>query len=211
MIAVSADDFIRIVVGVDPAMTSGENADETGIVVVASGPHQPDTCSLEHCTVHGYVLEDATLPKGSKATPERWATRVVEAFDEWNAGLVVVETNAGHELLEMTLRTIRPTLPVSRPNARENKKARAEPIVALYEQGRVHHLGDPSRFAALEEQMTTWVPPEAGKRAGNSPDRMDALVWGLTELNLTGRKPRKTYPDLMPVDMPQKNIWSTPF
>jgi len=208
VITVSADDFIRIVVGVDPAMTSGENSDETGIIVAASGPHQPETCSLEHCTVHGYVLEDATIPRGTKATPERWATRVVDAFDEWNAGLGVVESNAGHELLEMTLRTIRPTLPVSRPNASEGKKARAEPIVALYEQGRVHHLGDPTKFAALEDQMTTWVP---GGSKRDSPDRLDALVWALTELNLSGRKPRKTYPDLMPVDMPQRNVWNTPF
>jgi len=204
VITIRADEFIRIVVGVDPAMTSGENSDETGIIVAASGPHQPDTCALEHCTIHGYILEDATIPRGQKATPERWATRVVDAFDEWNAGLVVVESNAGHELLEMTLRTIRPTLPVSRPNAAENKKARAEPIVALYEQGRVHHLGDPTQFAALEDQMTTWVP---GSSKRESPDRLDALVWALTELNISGRKPRKGYPDLMPMGLPQENIW----
>jgi phage terminase large subunit-like protein len=211
MITIRADELIRIVIGVDPAMTSGENADETGIIVAASGPHQPDTCALEHCTIHGYILEDATIPKGTKATPERWATRVVDAFDEWNAGLVVVESNAGHELLEMTLRTIRPTLPVSRPNAGENKRARAEPIVALYEQGRVHHIGDPTKFAALEEQMTTWVPPAPGQRSRNSPDRLDALVWALTELNLQGRKPRKSVPDVMPIGLPQQNVWKTPF
>ena len=204
MITVRAEDFIRIVVGVDPAMTSGENADETGIIVAASGQHQPETCSLDHCTVHGYVLEDATIPKGNKATPEKWATRVVEAFDEWDAGVVVVESNAGHELLEMTLRTIRPTLPVLRPNAGEGKKARAEPIVAMYEQGRIHHIGDPAQFAALEDQMTTWVP---GQSKRESPDRMDALVWALTELNISGRKPRKALPDMMPIDMPQQNIW----
>ena len=204
MIAVKAEDFIRIVVGVDPAMTSGENSDETGIIVAASGPHQPETCELEHCTIHGYVLEDATIPRGNKATPEKWATRVVEAFDEWNAGVVVVESNAGHELLEMTLRTIRPTLPVLRPNAGEGKKARAEPIVAMYEQGRIHHIGDPAQFAALEDQMTTWVPGQSKK---DSPDRVDALVWALTELNISGRKPRKALPDLMPIDMPQQNVW----
>lgn len=204
MIAVKAEDFIRIVVGVDPAMTSGENSDETGIIVAASGPHQPETCALEHCTIHGYVLEDATIPRGNKATPEKWATRVVEAFDEWNAGVVVVESNAGHELLEMTLRTIRPTLPVLRPNAGEGKKARAEPIVAMYEQGRIHHIGDPAQFAALEDQMTTWVPGQSKK---DSPDRVDALVWALTELNISGRKPRKALPDLMPIDMPQQNVW----
>lgn len=204
MITVRAEDFIRIVVGVDPAMTSGENADETGIIVAASGPHQPETCALDHCTIHGYILEDATIPKGNKATPEKWATRVVDAFDEWNAGVVVVESNAGHELLEMTLRTIRPTLPVLRPNAGEGKKARAEPIVAMYEQGRIHHIGDPAQFAALEDQMTTWVP---GTSKRDSPDRMDALVWALTELNISGRKPRKVLPDMMPIDMPQQNIW----
>ena len=135
MIEVNPSDFTKIVVGVDPAVTSGENADETGIVVVAAGPHQPDTCIVRHCEVHGYVLEDASLPAANKNSIERWAQRVVRAYDEWNANIVVIESNQGHELLESVMRTIRPMMPINRPNARYSKKARAEPIVALYEQG----------------------------------------------------------------------------
>jgi phage terminase large subunit-like protein len=207
MIQISPDDFYRIIVGVDPAITSGEDADETGIIVVASGPHQPDTCSIATCTMHGYVLEDATPPKSNKNSVDLWVNIVVEKFDEWNANLVVVEGNAGRELLDMALRTVRPDLPISRPNARENKKARAEPIVALYEQGRVHHVGSPEQFAQLEEQMTTWVPKEGGGRAHKSPDRVDALVWGLAELNLQGRKPRRAIPEIAPVGFGQLNGW----
>ena len=208
MIQVSPDDFYRIIVGVDPAITSGEDADETGIIIVASGPHQPDTCSIPTCTMHGYVLEDATPPKSNKNSVDLWVNIVVDKFDEWDASLVVVEGNAGRELLDMALRTVRPDLPISRPNARENKKARAEPIVALYEQGRIHHVGDPTKFAQLEEQMTTWVPKEGGGRSSKSPDRVDALVWALAELNLQGRKPRRGALDIAPMGFGQSNAWS---
>lgn len=211
MIQVKAEDFLRVVVGVDPAITSGEDADETGIVVVASGPHQPDTCNIEHCTIHAYVLEDATLPRSSKSTPERWATRVVEAYDEWNAGIVVVEGNAGRELLKSVLHTIRPTMPVDIPNARFNKVTRAEPIVALYEQGRVHHIGDPASFALLEDQMTTWVPTGSRGRGSSSPDRMDALVWAISELDINSgvRKRRWEMEDgITPMGFDQTNHWS---
>lgn len=153
MIEVSIEDFTKIVVGVDPSVTSGEDADETGIIVVASGPHQPDSCVLNHCTAHGYVLQDATLPKSNKNSVDKWVQRVVEVFDDWNANLIVIEGNQGQELLDMALRTVRAGLPVARPNARDSKKTRAEPVVALYEQGRVHHLGDPTQFAQLEEAM----------------------------------------------------------
>jgi phage terminase large subunit-like protein len=207
MIEVSLEDFTKIVVGVDPSVTSGENADETGIIIVARGPHQPDSCVTPHCTGHGYVLQDATLPKSNKNSVDKWARRVVEMFDVWRANVIVIEGNQGHELLDMALRTVRNGLPVERPNARENKKARMEPIVALYEQGRIHHLGDPTQFAQLEEQMTSWVPPAEGKRASNSPDRVDALVWALAELNLQGRKPRRSVEGISPVGFSQTNEW----
>ena len=132
--------------------------------------------------------------------------RVVQVFDEWNANLVVIEGNQGQEMLELALRSERTGIPVSRPNARYSKKARAEPIVALYEQGRVHHIGDPSHFAMLEEQMTTWIPPVEGKRGTTSPDRLDALVWALTELNLQGKKPR-TIGGFEPIGFSQSNDW----
>lgn len=207
MITVDPVDFLRIVVGVDPSLTSGENSDETGIVVAASGPHQPETCSIDHCTLHAYILEDATLPKHIKSTPERWGRRVIEAYDEWNAGLVVVEGNAGRDLLKSVLHNIRPTIPVDLPNASESKTARAEPIVALYEQGRVHHIGNPSDFAVLEDQMTTWVP-RAGRR--DSPDRMDALVWAVAALNINGSlKTRRVLEEGMtPMGFGQSNGWA---
>jgi len=209
MIEVSLEDFTKIVVGVDPSVTSGGNGDETGIVIVAKGPHQPDSCVTPHCEAHGYVLQDASMPQSNKNSVDKWVQRVVEVFDEWNANLIVIEGNQGQELLDMALRTVRPGLPVSRPNARDSKKARAEPIVALYEQGRVHHIGDPAHFAKLEEQMTTWVPfDEAGRRNRESPDRVDALVWALTELNLQGRKPRPTIAGIESMYFPQSNGWS---
>ena len=208
MIRVTPDDLTRIVIGVDPSVTSGEQADETGIVIVAAGPHQPDTCEIVWCDTHGYVLQDATLEKTSKNSIDAWVNRVIEMYDEWNANLIVVESNQGHELLEMALRTKRNDLPIVRPNARENKKARAEPIVALYEQGRVHHVGDPSKFTKLEEQMTTWVPSPDGKRRGKSPDRVDALVWALTELNLQGRRSRKAPEAFAPIGFTQRNPWA---
>lgn len=206
MIEVRAEDFLSIVVGVDPAMTSGEDADETGIIVAASGPHQPETCSLEHCTKHAYILEDATLPKSTKSTPERWGRRVIDAYDEWNAGRIVVEGNAGRELLTAVLHSIRPTVPVELCNARENKTARAEPIVALYEQGRVHHLGSPAQYAQLEDQMTTWVPI-AGRR--KSPDRMDALVWAITalDINVTPKQRWTLDEGMSPMNFGQANGW----
>ena len=208
MIEVNPDDFTRIIVGVDPSVTSGENADETGIVVVAAGPHQPETCSIAHCEQHGYVLEDASLPSAQKNSVDKWALRVCQAYDDWNANLVVIESNQGHELLDTVLRTLRPAMPVERPNAKHSKKSRAEPIVALYEQGRIHHVGDPSMFTKLEEQMTTWVPPEPGKRAAVSPDRVDALVWALAELNLPGRRLRRYPGAIEPIGFFQSNTWS---
>jgi phage terminase large subunit-like protein len=209
MIQVDLQDFLSIVVGVDPALTSNEESDETGIIVAASGPHQPSTCNIDHCTVHAYVLQDATLPRHVKSTPERWGRRVVEVFDEWNAGRVVVEHNAGRDLLKSVLLTIRPTLPVELPNASLSKVARAEPIVSLYEQGRVHHIGKPEDFAILEDQMTTWVP-NASRR--NSPDRLDALVWAISALDInaisSGRRRWQDMGEITPVNFPQGNGWA---
>lgn len=205
-------DFTKIVVGVDPSVTSGDEADETGIIVAARGPHQPSTCQMPYCEAHGYVLEDASCPAAKKNSVDKWAQRVIKAFDDWGASLVVIEGNMGQELLDSVLRTIRPGLPVHRPNAKESKKARAEPCVALYEQGRVHHVGDPLHFVKLEDQMTSWVPPVEGKRAKKSPDRVDALVYALTELKLQGRPPRRTAgtedDPWGPTNFEQTNPWS---
>ena len=208
MIEVSPDDFEEIVIGVDPAVTSGEDADETGIIVAARGPHQPDTCVIPHCKWHAYILEDATLPKSNKSSPDRWGRRVIEAYDQWNASVCVVESNQGKELLRSVLQNIRPDLPVELPHAGVSKEARAEPIVALYEQGRVHHIGDPIHYALLEDQMTTWVP--TGKRGRVSPDRMDALVWAVTRLDINGtnRKVKRSFDGMVPLGFGQQNGWA---
>ena len=208
MIEVSPDDFEEIVIGVDPAVTAGEDADETGIIVAARGPHQPETCVIPHCRYHAYILEDATLPKSNKSSPDRWGRRVIEAYDQWNASVCVVESNQGKELLRSVLTNIRPDLPVELPHAGVSKEARAEPIVALYEQGRVHHIGDPMHYAQLEEQMTTWVP--TGKRGRTSPDRMDALVWAVTRLDINGtnRKVKRSFDGMVPLGFGQQNGWA---
>jgi len=199
MITIAREELERVVVGVDPAVTSGEDSDETGIIVVGIGPHQPETCRIERCSGHAYVLEDATIARESRPTPDQWATRAVEAFDEWLADRVVAEGNQGGELVEQVLRTVRPGLPIKRVTARVGKRTRAEPIAALYEQGRVHHVGSPMNFAILEDQLTTWT-----QSSGESPDRLDALVWAISALGLAGMG---AIPDIAPVGLGKKNEW----
>jgi phage terminase large subunit-like protein len=152
--------FIRVVVAIDPAVTSGENSDETGIVtagLTADG--------------HYYVLADNTL----RETPERWAREAVNAYNEWKADRVVAETNNGGDMVILLLRQVQPNIPTKKLTATRGKRVRAEPISALYEQGRVHHVG---AFPKLEDQMVMWTPD-----SNESPDRLDALVWALTELS----------------------------
>ena len=168
----------RIVVGVDPAVTSGDDADETGIVVVGKGPHLPDTCQIERCRGHAYVFADYSI---GNATPDVWAKRAVEAYDDFSADRVVAEGNQGGELVEQVLRTVRSGLPITRVHAKHGKRTRAEPVAALSEQGRCHHVGPAVGFVQLEEQLTTWTPD-----SGESPDRLDAFVWAVTELGLVG-------------------------
>lgn len=198
MIAVSRNDFHRVVIGVDPAVTSGEDADETGIIVAALGPHQDETCRIERCSGHAYILEDATIPREMKPTVDQWAIRVVEAYDQWQADRVIAEGNQGGELVEQVLRTHRPGLPVRRVTARVGKRTRAEPIAALYEQGRVHHVGSAPQYAVLEDQLTTWT-----QTSNESPDRLDALVWAISALGITGAG--AIVPDVAPLGFGKKN------
>jgi len=151
--------LVRRVVAVDPAVTAGEDSDETGIIVAS-----------RDVLGHGYVEAD----RSGKFTPDGWARATVAAFDEFNADCVVIETNQGGLMCETTLRSVRQTLPIRRVVASKGKRIRAEPISALYEQGRVHHT---ESFPTLEDQLVTWTPDSS-----NSPDRMDALVWALTDL-----------------------------
>jgi len=149
----------RVVVAIDPAVTSGEDSDSTGIVAAGIGVDG-----------HLYVLHDRTC----RESPERWARRAVELYDEVEGDRIVAEVNNGGDLVEAVLRTVDPSVPVRKVHASRGKRMRAEPVAALYEQGRVHHVGG---LPELEDQMTTWTPESA-----DSPDRLDALVWALTDL-----------------------------
>ena len=159
-----APDLSRIVVGVDPAVTSGEDSCETGIVVAGQ------------CGEDFYVLADWS----GRMTPEQWARRAVNAYHEFSADRVIGEVNNGGDLVESVIRNSDRNVAYSAVHASRGKAKRAEPIEALYEQGRVHHVG---QFATLEDQMCSFVPQDAD--ASNSPDRMDALVWALTDLSST--------------------------
>jgi phage terminase large subunit-like protein len=154
----------RVVVAVDPATTSGEKSDETGIVAAAVGTDG-----------RGYVLEDATC----RDTPDGWARKAVEVFDRWRADRIVAEKNQGGDMVENTLRTVAPRVPYTGIHATRGKVLRAEPVSALYEQKRVSHVG---HFPALEDQMCEFTADFDPRAAGYSPDRVDALVHALTEL-----------------------------
>jgi phage terminase large subunit-like protein len=155
-------DLVRCVVGIDPAATSNRDSNETGIIVAGLGSDGD-----------GYVLADSSL----RGSPNEWGGAAVQAYRDWQADHVTPETNNGGEMVIQTLRTVDPNLPIQPVHASRGKATRAEPIAALYEQGRVHHVGT---FPELEDQMATWVPGML------SPDRMDALVWALTDVMLEG-------------------------
>ena len=155
----------RIVVSIDPAMSTRPTSSETGIVVVGADMRRQ----------HAYILAD----ESGRLTPNNMALRVAHLYDKFNATQIVVEANAGGNHVETTLRNaIERTLPIKSIRARHGKQIRAEPVAALYEQGRVHHVG---RFPDLEDQMCTWTP-DLGP--SHSPDRADALVHAVTDLIL---------------------------
>lgn len=159
-------DMERIVIGVDPAVTSGESADETGIVVVGKGQDG-----------RGYVLAD----RSGHFTPDGWAARVCTAYDEFAADRVIGEANNGGDLVEKNIRTVNPYINYQKVTASRGKYKRAEPVAALYEQGRISHVG---MFAEMEDQMCIFIP----EGMDTSPDRADALVWGLSELFLDEKR-----------------------
>jgi predicted phage terminase large subunit-like protein len=150
----------RIVVGVDPAVSANAQSDETGIVAAGVG-----------FDGRFYVLDDAS----GRYSPDQWASRVAALYRARSADRVVVEINQGGDLVTSTLRTVDRTLPITTVHAKRGKALRAEPVAALYEQGRVSHVG---ALATLEDQMTAWDPASDA----TSPDRVDALVYALTEL-----------------------------
>ena len=155
--------FTRVAVGVDPPGGAGE----CGIVVAGVGP-----CSCKGTAErHGFVLQDRSL----KDVPDKWAKEVVAAYKAARADRVYGEKNFGGDMVEATIRTVDPSISYKSVTASRGKAVRAEPISALYEQGKVHHVG---RFDALEDEMVTWQP----ETSSWSPNRVYALVWVLTEI-----------------------------
>lgn len=153
----------RIVVAVDPNTTSEEGADEAGITVHGKGYDG-----------RGYLLADRSAAVG----PMAWAKRAVEAADEFGADVIVAEANQGGEMVKLTIEQVSRKVPVKLVTASRGKRTRAEPVAMLYEQGKITHA---EWFKGLEDQLCTWTP-----ESGDSPDRLDACVWGWTELMLNG-------------------------
>lgn len=154
-----APNLSRIVVSIDPAVTNKATSDETGIIVAGSD-----------VSGHGYLLADHSM----RGSPLEWATKAVELFDEYKADSLLVEVNQGGDMVSAVLKQVRPVLPIREIRAHVGKKLRAEPVAAMYEQGRIHHIG---AFTKLEDQMTTWTPADP-----TSPDRLDAMVQAFADL-----------------------------
>ncbi|WP_425466771.1 DNA-packaging protein [Pararhodobacter zhoushanensis] len=162
--------FSRVVVAVDPAVSAGPRSDLCGIVVVGAMTKGPVK------DWRAVVLEDASIRATS---PTQWAEAAIAAMDRHGADRLVAEVNQGGNLVESVLRSVDPLVPVTQVHATANKKARAEPVAALYEQGRVRHVAG---LAKLEEQMALMTTK--GFQGKGSPDRLDALVWALHALML---------------------------
>lgn len=161
-----APELKRIVVAIDPQATNEEESAETGIVVAGLG-----------FDGHAYVLDDVSV----KDKPDGWARAAVTAYYKFDADRLIGEANNGGDMVEYTVRTVDESVSFKKVHASRGKQTRAEPISALYDQRKVHHVG---AFPELEDQMCTWTPGD------KSPDRMDALVWALTELMLKEKKGR---------------------
>jgi len=153
----------RIVVAIDPQGTDSDTSSSTGIVVagVAQVADRQEA----------FVLADLTL----SGTPEKWASEAVSGYYKFKADRIVAEVNFGGDMVEAIIRIVDKNIPFKKVHASRGKAIRAEPVSALYEQGRVHHVGS---FAELEDQLCEWVPGD------KSPDRLDALVWAITDLIL---------------------------
>lgn len=159
-----AGEMDRVVVGVDPP----GGATEAGVVVAGA----TNRCICGRPGRHAYVLADYS----GKGSPDQWGQSAVAALDDFEADRIIGEVNYGGDMVEKVVRSVRASVPFKAVRATRGKAVRAEPVVALYEQGRVHHIGT---FGDLESEQTTWEPD-----ASWSPNRLDALVWAVTELGL---------------------------
>ena len=155
-----APELERIVVAVDPAVTSTETSDETGIIVAGRTSDN-----------HFYILQDAS----QVTSPDVWVKKAIELYNRYECDRIVAEVNNGGDLVERLIRTVDREVPYKKVHASRGKLVRAEPISALYEQEKVSHVGS---FPKLEDQMCSYTLDSK-----SSPDRLDALVWGLTELS----------------------------
>jgi len=160
-------EFIRVVVGVDPEATDTETSAETGIVVAG--------IAIVDGLPHGYILDDLTL----RGSPRTWASAAITGYYKHKADRIIGEVNNGGDMVRFTIQTVDAKVPFKAVHASRGKQARAEPVSALYEQDRIHHVGT---FPDLEDQMVEWVP------GATSPDRLDALVWAITDLMLGEEK-----------------------
>jgi phage terminase large subunit-like protein len=155
-----APEMKRVVIGVDPSGSGAKTADEAGLIVVGLGVDG-----------HGYVLDDTS----GIMSPNQWGTQAIRLYYKWEADRIIAEVNQGWEMVSTIIRNIDRDVPIASVHASRGKVVRAEPVVALYERGMVHHVGVLMR---LEDEMTTWDSRESNI----SPGRIDALVWGLSEL-----------------------------
>lgn len=167
----SVPDLARVVVGVDP-----QGSEEAGMTGIVAAGRTKGACPCEEnqdALPHAFVISDDSV----SGSPDRWARRVVATFDQSKADRIAVERNFGGDMVESTIRTVWSAAPIDMVNASRGKIIRAEPVAALYEQGRVHHVGS---MPELEDEMTTWTVDESW-----SPNRLDALVWAVTQLTMS--------------------------
>ena len=157
----------KTVIAIDPATTSNKTSDETGITVTAKDKNG-----------NGYLLEDAS----GRYTPQQWGQIAVNLLNKWAADMYVAETNQGGDMVEAVIRQFDKINRIKKVHAHKGKYLRAEPVYSLYEQGRIYHVGE---FPDLEYQMVTFNPDSNDK----SPDRVDSLVYGFTELLISNKKP----------------------
>lgn len=163
----AVDEFARIILAIDPPATSHKKSNACGMIIAAMDGDK-----------HAYILADITM---QAASPIIWAKKAVEMYHRFNVDRIVAEVNQGGEMVETILRTIDAQISYAAVFARKDKKSRAEPVAALYEQNRVHHLG---LFEPLEDEMCQFDHLIGSSR--NSPDRVDALVWAVSHLLLNG-------------------------
>ena len=157
---------MRLVVALDPATTNKDTSDSTGIIIAGLGSDW-----------HTYVIKDLS----GKYSPGEWAAIACKAYKDYQCDAIIAESNQGGDMVKHTLHTVNPNVNVKLVHASKGKQARAEPVAALWEKGTAHIVGE--NFGQLEDQLVQWEPL-SGKE---SPDRLDALTWAVTETTIAGQ------------------------